>query len=298
MKKVTIMMSLLLTLGMFSACSSNDDEMDIIKSDLFVNEDDDLVPMPEDGKELEPVNLIEIQNRENLEQLNGGPVAGNIIKNLYFYNEELPIGRRSESFFVESDKDECYVINSIQELQFVYHGEKELPELDFDQYTLVIGQKVMPKVFYPVLSQKLEFRNGQCELSLHVPAINDKNTTSLPFYFWAIYPKFNTRVISFSFVKDEDAVKFVNGATGLLHYGYGNNWTIGYYHPNSIDWVDVYYPFNLPDELTADDEKQMNVSFSGYVVEMTDNSLSALGMAPLGGHFYYFVYPTEIHKTE
>lgn len=109
MKKALFMMSLLLSLGMFSACS-NDGEMDIIGDGEFLITDSTLIP--NDGVVLSPIDAVEVGFRENDVEAMGGP-EGHVWKDFRFFNQELPLEKRSESFFVGSDKDECYVINSI-----------------------------------------------------------------------------------------------------------------------------------------------------------------------------------------
>ena len=83
--------------------------------------------------------------------------------------------------------------------------------------------------------------------------------------------------------------------TGCLNYEqYTNLWAISYYLPGSIDWGDVYYPLNLPDEYKVKKEEGINVSFSGKIVEMTDDDIKSLKIPLMGGTHYYFVYLTKI----
>ena len=277
------MMSLLLTLGSFCACS-NDDEMGFNSG-----KDDDLIRLPEEGETLNPVDLFEIKNREK---------DDNVLASFYFFNEQLPIGKRSETFFVNSDMDECYVINNLQELKNIYHGEASLPEINFNRYTLVIGQQVTSKVTYPVIKQFLEFHNDKCQLKLYVPNYDGEIETTQYIYHWALYPKFNSDGISVGFVKDRGTIRSLKEATGQLQYdqkGYG--WYISYGKPNTFDSVDIYYLLNLPNEFEVYKEG-VSVKFSGYIVEMTDDSREALGNMPLGGYSYYFIYLTNIEKGE
>lgn len=307
MKKVVFMMSLLLTLGLFSACS-NDGEMDIDTGGGLLIPDSTLIP--DDGIVLNPITsaeLFDMQNRENGIEFQGGPKARDIVSIFYFFNGQLPIGTRSVNFFVGSDKDECYVINSLQELKSIYCGEKELPELDFDNYTLVIGQRVMPTVFYPVQKQELEFSNHQCELKLHVPNFIKENTTNVPFYYWAIYPKFNTEGISVKFIKERDAIKTVDGIEGVLWHNPYNQlavykWRDPLYDiPLLYDYggslSDIYYPINLPDNYEIDQIDGTDVTFSGEVVEMTEDSREALQIDNTGRR-YFFIYLTNIEERE
>ncbi len=284
MRKLTIAMSMLLTLGLFCACSKEDEV------GLNFGKDDDLIRSPEEGETLNPVNLFELKNREK---------DNNVLASFYFFNEQLPIGKRSESFFMNSDKDECYVINNLQELKNIYHGEASLPEINFKRYTLVIGQQVTSKVTYPMIKQFLEFHNDQCQLKLYVPNYDGEIETTQYIYHWALYPKFKSDGISVGFVKDGSAIRSLEEATGQLGYdkkGYG--WYISYSKPNTFDSVDFYYLLNLPNEVEVNTEEVVRVNFSGYIVEMTDDSREALGKMLLGGYSYYFIYLTNIEKGE
>ena len=87
--------------------------------------------------------------------------------------------------------DKCvHVINSRQELVDVYLGEKELPAIDFDKYTLIIGGRIMPCLGFYVFKKELVL--GEDGLQLTIYARNDCEVLSLSLqylYFWGLYPK-------------------------------------------------------------------------------------------------------------
>ena len=125
-----------------------------------------------------------------------------------FLNAELPemhpsddIYRTSKSFFC--DIDTICVINSRLELIKVYKGEREIPEIDFDKYTLVIGQQHMP--YYGFYVAKKELLLGDNGLILNLYARNDNK--KLPcaiqnLYFWELYPKQSQKTISVNVIKE------------------------------------------------------------------------------------------------
>lgn len=296
MKKVLLMMSLLLTLGLFSACSNDGD----VDNGMYVNEDGELVPIPipEDG---EVVKAIELPNRRLWTE-----ESHKVNLLCSFFNEGLPIGARSNSFFVGSDKDECYVINSLNELKSIYCGNEEIPELlNFNKYTLVIGQKVNPTVFYPVLSQELEFFDKKCVLKLHVPALTAENTTGLPLYYWALYPKLKTEDISVKFVRERDAVitvKDVYCSLGNIliipdvrKWGFAPYWLPG----EDVLFASArFFPINLSDIINLSDlESFDNLTFSGEIVKMTEDAIQALGVDKTVND-YYFAYLNDIDVEE
>ena len=300
MKKVLLMMNLLLTLGLFSACSNDGD----VDNGMYVNEDGEMVPIPipEDG---EVVKAIELPNRRLWTE-----ESHKVNLLCSFFNEGLPIGARSNSFFVGSDKDECYVINNLNELKSIYCGNEEFPELlNFNKYTLVIGQKVMPTVFYPVLSQELEFFDKKCVLKLHVPALTAENTTGLPLYYWALYPKLKTEDISVKFVRERDAVKTVNdvycSATKYATYNMMNpdEWKWGFrpYWKAGFDMTfasTYFFPINLSDKVNVSDLGLYDdLTFSGEIVKMTEDAIQALGVEK-GTDNSYFAYLNDVDVKE
>jgi hypothetical protein len=300
MRKVVFMMSLLLTLGLFSACSNDGD----VDNGMYVNEDGEVVPIPipEDG---EVVKAIELPERHLWTE-----ESHKVNLLCLFFNRGLPIGSRSNSFFVGSDKDECYVINSLNELKSIYCGNEEIPELlNFNKYTLVIGQKVKPTVFFPVLSQELEFFDKKCVLKLHVPALTAENTTDLPLYYWALYPKFKTEDISVKFVRERDAVKTVKdvycSATKYKTYtminpdewkwGFRPYWRAGF----DMTFASSYFiPLNLFDKVNVSDLGLYDdLTFSGEIVKMTEDAIQAIGVEK-GTDNTYFAYLNDVDVKE
>lgn len=295
MKKVILMMSVLLSCGLFYACSS-DDETNGNGSGGTMKPDSTLIP--DDGVVLTPV---EMPNRRLWTE-----ESHKVAMICSFFNEGLPIRKRSDSFFVDSDRDECYVINSLQELKSIYCGDDELPELDFDKYTLVIGQKVNPDAFYPVLKQDLTFLDNKCLLNLYVPDFKELNTTNVPFYYWALYPKFNTEGINVGFIREEGSVKTVENL-------YCGVWFMFDSYLNIIPDEWRFEPFSLPDEdnifryafiLPINLYDKVNeivpgdeITFSGEVVKMTDDAAQAYGTG-LWANDLYFAYLNKIDVKE
>lgn len=68
-----------------------------------------------------------------------------------FFNAELhhPYymdgGQASLGFFGELEWDDqpCYLINSIEEFQSVYKGKEQLPEVDFDKYSVLVEETMV-----------------------------------------------------------------------------------------------------------------------------------------------------------
>ena len=129
-----------------------------------------------------------------------------------FFKSELPVMHHSGdyyltsySFFYDSiayggmaiKEDLVYVINSRQELSDIYLGKKELPSIDFEKYTLIIGQHIAPyHGFYITKKELLTNENG---LIMNLYAKNDFEVLPCALqnlYFWDLYPKQSEKAIS------------------------------------------------------------------------------------------------------
>lgn len=303
MKKALFLMSVLLTLGLFSACSNNG-EMDFISDGgEFVITDSTLIP--DDGVVLKPIVLHDER---------GFCSTTEDVMLCDFFDYQLPLGKRSDSFFVDSDKSECYVINSLEELANIYKGNIEIPEIDFEKYTLVIGQEVMPDFYHPVYKQDLMFNDRKCHLTLYVPDFELDHSVIQYFYYWSLYPKFNTESISVGFIKEKSVLRSVEDVTGYVWINpfrqgvskeFPESWSSlpnpydGYviHHEWRIAGNDHYFPINLPEDFVVDEVKGTNVKFSGKVVEMTHEAREQLEI-PDTGAFYYFIYLTKIEIND
>ena len=168
MKRIVLLMGLLLSLGMFCACSSDDEMGGVSEGDA-----------KESVEVLEPI--IDIEDYAEISD---------------FFNLELPLNKYSNAFFVGSYEDAgyevCKIINNWEEFCDIYSGEKELPEIDFSKYTLVIGYKVMPFLGYKPVKQKLELstKDNSIFFNIFVENMYEYNPSQItPLYFWGLYPK-------------------------------------------------------------------------------------------------------------
>lgn len=104
-----------------------------------------------------------------------------------FFGSALPV-IKSDCFFSSVDGDVCCIVNSKEELQAIYSCEKELPEINFSLYTLVIGQKKMPNSYYSITEQSID-ETDVLTLNLHVQLPDEHWPAFSQMYYWGIYPK-------------------------------------------------------------------------------------------------------------
>ena len=172
MKKVFIILGMLLSLGVFCACS-NDDEVDSGSSDGMV----DLTPIDE------------------------GDVFAALSDFFQSNNYHYP-GTEYMNFFEGSDENACLVINNSDELLSKYTGVDPFPNVDFNKYTLIVGQEMMPESFYTILRQELTVKNGKLTLNIYVPELDGGYSMIQHLFYWGLYPKIQSSSISVKIIKE------------------------------------------------------------------------------------------------
>lgn len=176
MKKVTLLMSVLLTLGLFSACSSSED-YDTKSSDDF----DVLNPIAEGD------SLAAISDFFKTE----------------FDSYEKPFDLKNN---LSNEDNPCIIINSEEDFMEVYTGDLSLPAIDFSQYTLIIGKIYLSAgTFLDNMSIK---QTNPVKATLSINCIIDTNPNVGYIgriywnYYWKLFPKFHASEISVEINKE------------------------------------------------------------------------------------------------
>lgn len=163
----------------------------------------------DDGNEAFVVNTVEGDGAEPTIVVKAVEMDGVVAD---FFNAELPgyssedakrtSGPRSKAFFYDKEQDwyieesRVHVINSRQELADIYQGDRELPEIDFGSYTLIVGQVRVGYKSYLVEKQLTSDDDG-LHLYLHVRNDNEVfECTNSNRYYWALYPKQLQQLVS------------------------------------------------------------------------------------------------------
>jgi hypothetical protein len=118
-----------------------------------------------------------------------------------FLNEALPNDKGVATFsFPEKNEREILAINSQQELEEAYRGEADLPAIDFNKHTLIIGKAYMPGKYYHVRSMEIHDYNGN--LMLYVQTDNPESLFWMAYnmYFWALFPKIEQEISNISII--------------------------------------------------------------------------------------------------
>lgn len=185
MKNLKFVLGVLLSLVMFSACSNDDESEEIAEDDENVIQPIDVADNPIDA-------FFNSQWPEPHTRLGGSGESP------AFFHTPGPNGG---SHLCE---DTVCVINSRQELTDVYLGKKELPEIDFDRYTLIFGQHVMGgRGFYVTKKELVRGEDGNLTLNLH--ARNDDYLIMCAcqiICFWGLYPKLTQKNVFVNVIEE------------------------------------------------------------------------------------------------
>jgi hypothetical protein len=170
---LSFLAALLLIGGGFAACNNS-------------NDDDPLAEMFPDG--ISPVS-------------SGGDLTAFFDENLKWIADSVfPYPADADPYETEMwyITDTCVMINSVEEFQAIdFRGKSfELPAIDFDAYTLVIGKWMKGGGVATILSQRLVVEPDQTTLNL---LIGKKHNDSLGIIkveaFWGLYPKITSESI-------------------------------------------------------------------------------------------------------
>lgn len=105
--------------------------------------------------------------------------------------------RKPDVFFNEDDSDQlCRIINSKEEFRAVYKGSKELPEIDFQRYSLILGRVSSGVVNLAKGNYISRTADGNYFLTVKIGVYENYDPSKyayidilVPVYFWGIYPK-------------------------------------------------------------------------------------------------------------
>ena len=183
----------MLAMGLLIACSSDDDKKYVINDDEINNDEkyNDNPPIISCPGAIEYVKGGDVydwayQDDDKLDPLE------------LFFNEELhspywdDYGNVHKSFFEQGswDDESCLMINTREDFQNAYMGTKELPEVDFDKYTLVIGRTWGNDGSYKLVDVMLIDNDDDYLLESYLVNHNGMATLAIVrIYYWRLYPK-------------------------------------------------------------------------------------------------------------
>lgn len=178
--------ALVITIAIGACSSSNDDDSTVGK------------PAADDQSDYVDGGIINEWDRPVVDK--SDPLAA-------FFEEELHrpywdgYGNEFKTFFENGSWDDeiCLVFNSREEFQNAYMGSKELPEIDFNQYTLVIGRTWGNDGSYELNNVVLRDLGIAYELETILYRHHDPDRCYIAaittFFYWRLYPKLSQKNI-------------------------------------------------------------------------------------------------------
>ena len=111
-----------------------------------------------------------------------------------FFDEALPYLpdlhlELSPFSFQANANSEFFVINNEKELQNIYKGEKTLPQLDFENNTLIIGQLLMPRESFHLEAIYIRVYGDGNVLTIQTWEPPYQYSALYHMFFWGIFPK-------------------------------------------------------------------------------------------------------------
>lgn len=241
---------LMLTIGM-SSCSNDDDSIDdpsdnVLRSGLF---NDELVFFMTDA----------------------------------LYKSESA-GLRT--FFSESmsfDEDKCLIINSEQAFREAYKGDKELPVVDFSQYTLIIGRTWGNDSSFSL--DHFEMTDDGSNYQINV-TLNRNINPNLGAYgaitdilFWRLYPKMDSKPVNINRIVKE--VNFDPEGDDSAYTHIRNRWILESYtdadgtpHQAGEGWGDNRFTIQFKENGRVEGQNNRN-SFEGFYMLSYTNSYTS-----------------------
>ena len=181
MKKLVYLLSCLFLLSAgFSACS---------------NDYDDPPEQPNSHQNEVSVDSVDITQDEGASKdytvISTVPVSEEVKA---FFDEALPYLpglpiELSPFLFQSNVNSDFFVINNEKELQNIYKGEKTLPQLDFENNTLIIGQLLMPRESFHLEAIYIRVYGDGNVLTIQTWEPPYQYSALYHMYFWGIFPK-------------------------------------------------------------------------------------------------------------
>lgn len=88
----------------------------------------------------------------------------------------------------ENHSDTCYVVNNYEDFQAIYVGQEQLPDIDFDSYTLLVGQKFSSSIYIKLNKQEFYEDDNKYVLDMYY-ADDFVSFAEINIFYWGLYPK-------------------------------------------------------------------------------------------------------------
>lgn len=162
-----------------------------------------------------PLLLAAFVGCDNSDPTDDGPIAPGIqpvspdAELTAFFKEYLPKSSYSVPLpdFNFGDVDHydtvCLVINSDDEFRTIAPFATKLPSIEFDKYTLIIGQHPMGDPGYSLEKQGMDAEPDKMKLSLVYKSMEGSTPAmEVTFYYWGLYPKLPQKPVTVNIISN------------------------------------------------------------------------------------------------
>lgn len=102
----------------------------------------------------------------------------------------------------------CYIINNQKELKNIYWGSKDLPQIDFSKYSLIMGVTRFPDGRYYIGGKKIKESDNNLMVDITIKK-GDCGIAGICWaFFWGLYPKSTSKSLNVNLI-NEDGTPFV-----------------------------------------------------------------------------------------
>ena len=121
------------------------------------------------------------------------PVTASEEVKLFFESYLPPSDSYSDTNFNLGEETECFVINDVDDFNAVAPESVTLPKIDFDKYTLIVGQVLMGNPGYSFVSQSIHADT----LKVVYKNLGGASPARMTyFYYWGLYEKLPKAVVN------------------------------------------------------------------------------------------------------
>ena len=141
-----------------------------------------------------------------------------------YHNYSDNSGQDYPGFFgkLEWDAQPCYLINSNEEFLSAYKGTKQLPEVDFERYSILVGRSYCADGSESIDKYNLIDEGDHYRMYIGILRNVNPNYTYphviRDLFYWDVYPKRESKPITIERRVVDKVVDFEHGADALQHH--------------------------------------------------------------------------------
>lgn len=251
---------------------------------------------------------LSLKVRKNIDSETNQRLSQFFAKELHhpYYKDE---GKVDPGFFgeLEWDAQPCYLINSKEEFSAAYKGNEQLPEVDFERYSVLVGRTYRVDGSESLSDENVYLVDENDHYRMALSILRNVNPNYFytcdigDLYYWDVYPKRESKPISVERRAVEKVVDLERGAE-MLEY----QWTLegyidenGEYYQVGEGWGDERFTVSFQSDGIVKGRSGNNSYSASYQAQATGAHLSSGdGLAYTGKLSLSTFYSTMINDND